>query len=983
LDILGSTFSKNTSDTDFVSIDTEYTGDHTLTLQIHFHKLKIKVIVINSRLYDLYPEKRVILNLLKEEWENRPDYTDLVFYEDLDDPENNNLDKILNRTYNLYGFSIPKRVKLLFFYAVRDLYPCFGFLNLKDPMLQKHKRFQSVSYISRKNNIRGKMVYENTCYLLCDLFGLSNGGLVKLAASVGISMLDKKGLDTFKANMQDAMLSESSETRYLFQRYSMDDATVLYDILERRVEQHNLSLSTIGLDEKDFFTMYNLPLTAGRLVASTFESWLERQSTKKTSTSKSLKNVSKEKTNQTLFGSKTSKTSEYKLALYKIGYLNVHARGYKDKLLQERSLLYEFDLKKNKRKRLTKQSLVPSLCNNKDFELPSNNKDFELPSLFRDQLINNHCNKYNYLFNGYGLASIPFLQTFDSKRSTATLAPVTGGRAINERYRELSSKNVLDIDLKSCYGTCLLPLHYPVGRPTIFSVCVNKKGSSLGEFLDENKNDLVPDLWKVIVCGKLSFPQDLVYSKVLSKKHQDIAFGGSDFSFDLDDNISNDHLLLKKEIEGGVITHDVLQLIKKVSTNNEWNDWMGLQVKSACYWPASKRVDNAKDWTEKVNESQGPTHKIKWWFGVPLEGYIKPLLDKRVQVKQSILTETDPVKQSELKGLDVALKLSVNSLYGVITSIYFPIGNSVLADVITAKARVEIWKTIKPLRCYQTVTDGGSFSPGQVFYWKELQSQAAKTSKPFNFRKQRLPGMSYFSDIYLLETHRSIRVQPLFGWDWDKLFSSWYINAKTAEGTKKMSVITKQLNKDIKNYLNDFWKPFGVTVCFDYELKQEHHSWSGSCLGKAHYKLSTIYDTSIYKLRGHQEYIDGSRNGIFDYIDYLERYQGKQFPDHMSYRTKNILSISQWRVAYLKDQAFTGRPGDVIISEPHEIRLSPSYLPSYTLKSARKKEQVVKSTKFLPYQKHFNLVSPLEVQTHMLRNYSDSEALQPLENNLS
>lgn len=339
LDILGSTFSKNTSETDFVSIDTEYTADHTLTLQIYFHKLKIKVIVIHSRLYDLYPEKRVILNLLKEEWENRPDYTDLVFYEDLDDPENNNLDKILNRTYNSYGFSIPKRVKLLFFYAVRDLYPCFGFLNLKDPMLQKHKRFQSASYISRKNNIRGKMVYENTCYLLCDLFGLSNGGLVKLAASVGISMLDKKGLDTFKANMQDAMLSESSETRYLFQRYSMDDATVLYDILERRVEQHNLSMSTIGLDEKDFFTTYNLPLTAGRLVASTFESWLEHQSTK---------NVSKEKTKQTKFG---SKTSEYKLALYKIGYLNVHARGYEEKLLQERSLLYKFDFKKKQEKK--------------------------------------------------------------------------------------------------------------------------------------------------------------------------------------------------------------------------------------------------------------------------------------------------------------------------------------------------------------------------------------------------------------------------------------------------------------------------------------------------------------------------------------------------------------------------------------------------------------------------------------------------------
>ena len=58
----------------------------------------------------------------------------------------------------------------------------------------------------------------------------------------------------------------------------------------------------------------------------------------------------------------------------------------------------------------------------------------------------------------------------------------------------------------------------------------------------------------------------------------------------------------------------------------------------------------------------------------------------------------------------------INTLYGVFASKFFKIGNTVLADNITAKARTYVWVLSKCLNCNQTITDGSTYGLNLVFF---------------------------------------------------------------------------------------------------------------------------------------------------------------------------------------------------------------------------------------------------------------------------
>jgi hypothetical protein len=49
---------------------------------------------------------------------------------------------------------------------------------------------------------------------------------------------------------------------------------------------------------------------------------------------------------------------------------------------------------------------------------------------------------------------------------------------------------------------------------------------TLGKFLDKNLPNLTKGQWKVIASGKLSFKQDLIYSKIINVDHQQKKYSG-------------------------------------------------------------------------------------------------------------------------------------------------------------------------------------------------------------------------------------------------------------------------------------------------------------------------------------------------------------------------------------------------------------------------------------------------------------------------
>ena len=124
------------------------------------------------------------------------------------------------------------------------------------------------------------------------------------------------------------------------------------------------------------------------------------------------------------------------------------------------------------------------------------------------------------------------------------------------------------------------------------------------EFLEKYESQLVPNLYKITVSGKLSFEQDLIYSKLVSEtslrntlnKHQ------KTFEDIFDDNahLASDMVLLRREIINGVITSDVLEILRKVSSNNEYNEFMNLEVITAVWWSKERKCASPDEWIEEI-----------------------------------------------------------------------------------------------------------------------------------------------------------------------------------------------------------------------------------------------------------------------------------------------------------------------------------------------------------------------------------------------
>ena len=125
------------------------------------------------------------------------------------------------------------------------------------------------------------------------------------------------------------------------------------------------------------------------------------------------------------------------------------------------------------------------------------------------------------------------------------------------------------------------------------------------------------------------------------------------------------------------------------------------------YFPYSKKITNGLCDT-----------RTRLWTYVPMKKFFDPLLNKRKDLKKQLKSLTDSVsvsisessqasslesslesslkerekekKKRDLNAEQEIIKLIINcvyGVYGVLASPYFPIGNTILANNITAKAR--------------------------------------------------------------------------------------------------------------------------------------------------------------------------------------------------------------------------------------------------------------------------------------------------------
>lgn len=326
------------------------------------------------------------------------------------------------------------------------------------------------------------------------------------------------------------------------------------------------------------------------------------------------------------------------------------------------------------------------------------------------------------------------VEYFAGRKETnkAALALVQGGRAKNELPLLITQDaSIADIDLSGAYVTIQQVLTYPVGLPSTYGVHKSsEKEMTLRQFLKWKDKELEQRLYTIVVSGKLSKEQTLVPSKVVEvikiiDKYNDETC-----------KIPADFRLYTMEIVNGVITSDVLETLRNVCSNQEWSEWMDLRVVAAAWYSSELRCDTAEDWYSKTKDhtekygnsveeeelSDGrkriADNRSRYWLAVPLKEFLAPYAQKRKELKAAMkLCPKGTPEYDSLNAQQNAMKLVGNTNYGVLASPYFPVGNVVIANNITAAARVAVWLTATALGCAQTITDGGAYDLNKVRYW--------------------------------------------------------------------------------------------------------------------------------------------------------------------------------------------------------------------------------------------------------------------------
>lgn len=370
------------------------------------------------------------------------------------------------------------------------------------------------------------------------------------------------------------------------------------------------------------------------------------------------------------------------------------------------------------------------------------------------------------------------------KRLTTTTgclnAKVDGGRCRNNRPTDTVARGVLcDIDISGCYGEGLRVQTYPLGIPTCIEYLVKEsknKYQTLRQFLRKYRKQLVPGLWQArvsLIDGYLlKYKQDYLASwfppKDMSKMVTDSDLVETDQWWEVD-NVG-EIKILTNEVQHAIITHDFIQWLENIASARQRKELLdNLYVETCLYYPASDRVEspaalvdahlNHSGWnTCEVKDENGLTTVIKKeqecgkWYGINLgELLITQLLKERK-------------KHPKKTPFNELYKLCINTVYGDMVSPYFKVGNVVVGNNITARARALAWCMEKGLHGWQSITDGCVFDTNRVLYPRDKDDRingemVVDLHEEKTYKYHTFQPLSYVDEIPKTDIYQPIEIK--------------------------------------------------------------------------------------------------------------------------------------------------------------------------------------------------------------------------------
>jgi hypothetical protein len=252
---------------------------------------------------------------------------------------------------------------------------------------------------------------------------------------------------------------------------------------------------------------------------------------------------------------------------------------------------------------------------------------------------------------------------------------------------------------------------------------------TLREVLRRVGDDLVDGLWVMRLSTKegLTVPyQTLLQSQLMPSLDKMYQYE----SEDVEGNDGNGHEETIKKIDGTLtlltdelihasLTSDSWDVIKSVSTPKELKQILDNTLVESLVWYSKKSqissvkevIDSVPDGITELEKSvnsldnfdgiQSVHTLTNKWYGIPFVDIVMPLLKLR-----------DKYPKKDPKN--VMYKLFCNTTYGVLASVFFDVGNIVLASNITSKIRTAAWLLRVSCNTLQSITDGGAFNVNLV-----------------------------------------------------------------------------------------------------------------------------------------------------------------------------------------------------------------------------------------------------------------------------
>lgn len=865
-----------------IYLDTEYTNEEYLSIQykanyeMNGQFYSISSIIIDDN-YKQTLEENVKYNeeidLFKKDKQINISF-DTLTKNDISHVILEDFLKHFNKSHsnNQYLDKIIFTTNVFFFYAIKDISIAFGPEYILDKI--------NTNKINQNRNISGKFkinqMYKNIENVfnitLKDLSGLTNGGLDGFAKEYGVKG-KLKTLDEYKINMAEPLV----KMPIIFLEYAFNDVIILEETFELVLSSFNNILKDIFKEKEYKFTHSNINTTIGSLVNKLFNYY---------------------------FNNVYLKNDPFNyIALAKVSILNPLNKNYKRNLELIRIVIEN-----------------PGRVNLEKLQKEDSKLFNEIDLMCR--------NKSNFSIYAYQYCSNKFLtkQSYNSNLYTAALASVSGGRTSNERPNEYSILHGCDIDISGAYASVLEEIGIPLNSPKIFSTSENQEQITLGEFLTKNKKDLDNDYFKILVSGKLSFEQNILFSRIESKEVLQKAIKINNWH-DEAKQAQRTSALIRNEIYMGTITNDMLKTLRKVCSTQELKEIYELKVQSALFYPETKKL-SFEDFIEECLNCTGEfgydqqketifDNRTNCWCLLPFKEFMSKLRKLRSEYKKNPLTF----------HLNNAIKLVINTLFGILASIFFSINNALLGDIITTRIRCNVWLLTTPLGSSQCITDGAAFDLTTTLNFKENS-----TIKP---------SLNYLSNYYSLQKHRSMELKPLNNINWPNYFEKIKENINLSE-----------INELAMNHVKKFWSNYDLEVNFETEIKYLFKN--GAYLSKTFYYYQAYnIDKSEYeeyfKIRSFRK----SKELEFQYpIYYLLKYISENqqninynkipyiIPNEGKYQNVKLLKISSYKEEREKSfknyQKLKLNPGDAIIKEI-QFKMSNDHFFVYTLEEHKKR----------------------------------------------